>query len=66
MRSEGLFWEYYFLLHKVIGLVEAGYVFSALFFTSLLFFCFHQDNNQVCKKDSLLLETLVARDIRRR
>ena len=45
--------------------MEAGYVFSAQFFTSLLSLSFRRDNNQVCKKDSLLLEILVARDVRR-
>ena len=45
--------------------MKAGHVFSALFFTSLLSLSFRRDNNQVCKKDSLVLETLVARDIRR-
>ena len=49
MRSEGLFWEYCFIFYKVIGLVEAGYVFSALVLTSLLSLSFRRDNNQVCK-----------------
>ena len=59
---------YCLIFHKVVGtgIVEACYVFCALLFTSLLSSCFRRDNNQVCKKDSLLLETLAARDIRRR
>ena len=46
--------------------MEAGCVFSALFFTSLLSLSFRRDNNHVCKKGSLLLETLFDRDIRRK
>ena len=30
--------------------MEAGYVFSALFFTPLLSFSFRRDNNQVCER----------------
>ena len=44
MRSEGLFWEYYLIFHKVADLVE-GTVFH---FSSLPLFL--QANNQVCER----------------
>ena len=65
MRSVRLFWEYCFFFHKVVDIVKACYIFSALVFISLLSLAFCRNNDQVCKKDSLLLKTLVTRDIRR-
>ena len=67
MRSEGMFWEYYFIFHKVVGLVEAGYVFSALFFTyfPLSSPLFSEIIIKCVEGLYFLLETLAARDIRR-
>ena len=51
---------------RILFYLSQGYVFSALFFT--VFFSpslFSVHNNQVSEKDSLLLETLAATDIRR-
>ena len=64
MRSEGLSWEYYIILHEVVGLVEAGFGFSALF--SLIFSpsLFSEVIIKGAKK-TLLLETLASRDTRR-
>ena len=56
VRSEGLIWEYCFIFHEVVGLVEDGSDFSALFFTSIFSLAFLRDDNQVCKKDYLILE----------
>ena len=66
MRSEGLFWENYSVYRKAADLLEVGQVLSALFFAPSLSPLFSDLKIKCVKGLFLLLETLAAKDIRRR
>ena len=67
MRPEGLFWEYYSVFHKVQDLWKlVRFLCSVFHFSSSLLLFFSELIIKCVKGLSLLLESLAARDIRRR